>query len=64
MVGHVGLHRLYTSVVEELSTCWKGYYEGHVDISIMILEAVTFQDLWIWHSFFGLPDLLNDVNVL
>ncbi|TVU45067.1 hypothetical protein EJB05_04538, partial [Eragrostis curvula] len=30
----------------------------------MILEAVASQDLWIWHSFFGLPGSLNDVNVL
>ena len=45
-------------------TGWKGYYEGHVDGPTMILEAVASQDLWIWHSFFGLPGLLNDVNVL
>ena len=30
----------------------------------MILEAVASQDLWIWHSFFGLPGSLNDINVL
>jgi hypothetical protein len=45
-------------------TGWKGYYEGHVDGPTMILEAVASQDLWIWHSFFGLPGSLNDINVL
>jgi hypothetical protein len=30
----------------------------------MILEAVAYQDLWIWHSFFRLPGSLNDINVL
>jgi hypothetical protein len=28
-------------------TCWKGYYEGHVDGPTMILEAMASQDLWI-----------------
>lgn len=30
----------------------------------MILEAVACEDLWIWHSFFGLPVSLNDINDL
>ncbi|XP_024315277.1 uncharacterized protein LOC112270905 isoform X1 [Brachypodium distachyon] len=45
-------------------TAWKGMYSGHVDGPTMILEAVASQDLWIWHSFFGLPGSLNDINVL
>jgi len=36
-------------------TAWKGVYTGHVDGPTMILEAVASEDLWIWHSFFGLP---------
>nr|ASR75324.1 Harbinger transposon protein [Oryza rufipogon] len=43
---------------------WKGQYSGHVDRPTMILEAVASKDLWIWHSFFGLPGSLNDINVL
>jgi hypothetical protein len=39
-------------------------YTGHVDGPTMILEAVASEDLWIWHSFFGLPGSLNDINVL
>ena len=30
----------------------------------MILEAVATHDLWIWHSFFGMPGSNNDINVL
>ncbi|XP_022013836.2 uncharacterized protein LOC110913302 [Helianthus annuus] len=28
------------------------------------IDSVASQDLWIWHSFFGLPSSLNDLNVL
>ncbi|XP_022024179.1 uncharacterized protein LOC110924485 [Helianthus annuus] len=28
------------------------------------IDSVASQDLWIWHSFFGLPGSLNDLNVL
>ncbi|XP_074377478.1 uncharacterized protein LOC141719001 [Apium graveolens] len=41
---------------------------GSIDCRVheptIILEAITSKDLWIWHSFFGLPGLLNDINVL
>jgi hypothetical protein len=30
----------------------------------VILEAVATHDLWIWHSFFGIPGFNNDINVL
>jgi len=30
----------------------------------VILEAVATHDLWIWHSFFGMPGSNNDINVL
>ena len=30
----------------------------------MVLEAVATHDLWIWHSFFGIPGTHNDINVL
>jgi hypothetical protein len=30
----------------------------------VILEAVAIHDLWIWHSFFGMPESNNDINVL
>ncbi|XP_038698060.1 uncharacterized protein LOC119995621 [Tripterygium wilfordii] len=30
----------------------------------MVLEVVASQDLWIWHSFFGMPGSYNDISVL
>ncbi|XP_038701844.1 uncharacterized protein LOC119998568 [Tripterygium wilfordii] len=40
------------------------HYSGHHKEATLILEAVASRDLWIWHSFFGLPGSLNDINVL
>ncbi|XP_022031419.1 uncharacterized protein LOC110932388 [Helianthus annuus] len=46
-------------------TAWRDQYtRGDHDHPTLILEAVASQDLWIWHSFFGLPGSLNDLNVL
>ncbi|XP_022041674.1 uncharacterized protein LOC110944321 [Helianthus annuus] len=46
-------------------TAWRGQYtRGDHSHPTLILEAVASQDLWIWHSFFGLPGSLNDLNVL
>ena len=41
-----------------------GQYTGKEKEPTLILEAVALYDLWIWHSFFGLPGALNDLNVL
>nr|GEW63642.1 protein ALP1-like [Tanacetum cinerariifolium] len=30
----------------------------------ILLEAIASQDLWIWHAFFGVSRMNNDVNVL
>ncbi|XP_042966654.1 uncharacterized protein LOC122300214 [Carya illinoinensis] len=45
-------------------TAWKGMYSGHVNEPTIILEAIASYDLWIWHTFFGLPRSHNDINVL
>ena len=45
-------------------TTWKGQYTGHVHEPTIILEAIAYKDLWIWHAFFGLPGSHNDINVL
>ncbi|KAI4991978.1 hypothetical protein ZWY2020_040364 [Hordeum vulgare] len=45
-------------------SAWQGQYKGHVKACTVILEAVASQDLWIWHSFFGVAGSHNDINVL
>ena len=45
-------------------SAWQGQYKGHVRACTIILEAVSSQDLWIWHSFFGMAGSHNDINVL
>ncbi|XP_021840654.2 uncharacterized protein [Spinacia oleracea] len=44
-------------------TAWRGQYQGRSRKATLILEAVADQDLWIWHSFFGIPGSCNDLNV-
>ena len=39
-------------------------YTGYCREPTIILEAMTSQDLWIWHTFFGMPGSLNYINVL
>ena len=43
---------------------WQGMYKGAKGGCCVVLEAVATQDLWIWHSFFGMPGTHNDINVL
>ncbi|KAK1612945.1 hypothetical protein QYE76_036618 [Lolium multiflorum] len=49
------------------SWCWwttRGIYKGHTGECSVILEAVAYHELWIWHAFFGLAGTNNDINVL
>ena len=39
-------------------------YKGSKGGCSVVLEAVATHDLWIWHSFFGMPGTHNDINVL
>ncbi|KAL5160767.1 hypothetical protein HKD37_07G018195 [Glycine soja] len=44
---------------------WKGQFcRGDHRNPTIILEAVTSQDLWIWHGFFGTAGSNNDITVL
>jgi hypothetical protein len=43
---------------------WQGQYSRHAEGCTVILEVVASQDLWIWHSFFGMVGSHNDINVL
>jgi len=37
---------------------------GHKKEPTIILEVVASKDIWIWHTFFGMPGSHNDINVL
>lgn len=49
---------------EKCPVGWQGQYKGHFKEPTVILEAVADHEMWIWHASFGLPDSLNDINVL
>ena len=40
------------------------YTCGDQGVPMIILEAVDLHDRWIWHAFFGVARLNNDINVL
>ncbi|KAJ0928646.1 putative harbinger transposase-derived protein [Helianthus annuus] len=40
------------------------YVRGDIKRPTIILEVVTSNDLWFWHSYFGVPGSNNDINVL
>jgi hypothetical protein len=39
-------------------------YKGHKEGCSVVLEAVSDQDIWIWHTFFGIAGSHNDINIL
>jgi hypothetical protein len=41
-----------------------GQFEGKEKTTTLVLEATATKDNWIWHSYFGTPGCLNDLNVL
>ncbi|XP_020171742.1 uncharacterized protein [Aegilops tauschii subsp. strangulata] len=43
---------------------FRGQYKGHVKGASVILEVMASQDLWIWHSFFGMAGSHNGIGVL
>nr|GEU84690.1 hypothetical protein [Tanacetum cinerariifolium] len=44
---------------------WQGQYgSGDKKYPTIMLEAVASQDLWIWHDFYGIAGVNNDINVL
>ncbi|GKC18117.1 ALP1-like protein [Tanacetum coccineum] len=62
-----GLEYLSKPTVTKKSTGFRGsqYIRRDHGLNPFIqLEAVASQDLWIWHAFFGVVGLNNDINVL
>ncbi|XP_071728973.1 uncharacterized protein [Rutidosis leptorrhynchoides] len=44
---------------------WKGHFtRGDHGYPTIMLEAVALYDNWIWHAYFGMADLNNDLYVL
>jgi len=43
---------------------WQGQFQDKDGVRSIIFEAVADQSLWICHTFFGLPNSNNDINVL
>ncbi|KAI3736104.1 hypothetical protein L6452_15637 [Arctium lappa] len=44
---------------------WQGQFtRGDHGVPTIMLEAVAYQDLWIWHAFFGVAGSNIDINVL
>jgi hypothetical protein len=44
-------------------TAWHGQFKGKEGIPTISLEAVSDYYSWIWHSAFGFPGSLNDLNI-
>ena len=42
---------------------WKGQFQGKEGYPTIGPEAVSDYNLWIWHSAFGYPGSLNDINI-
>nr|GEZ00802.1 hypothetical protein [Tanacetum cinerariifolium] len=59
-------------MVTDIKKLYRHHEEKHGFLGIrdhgsnpfILLEAITSQDLWIWHAFFGVVGLNNDINVL
>ncbi|XP_020197328.1 uncharacterized protein [Aegilops tauschii subsp. strangulata] len=64
VVAVFGPEYLREPTIADTERLLAGQYKGHVKGDTVILEAVASQDLWIWHSFFGMVGSHNDTSVL
>jgi hypothetical protein len=44
-------------------SAWKGQFKGKEGILMIGLEVVVDYNMWFWHSLFGFPGSLNDLNI-
>ncbi|CAL2266381.1 unnamed protein product [Prunus armeniaca] len=56
--------RLHRREWKNCPTAWAGQFTDYKHKPIVVLEAVTLYDTWIWHTFFGVAGSNNDINVL
>ena len=54
---------LHKEELLKLSELDLGQFKGKEGIPTISLEAVADYNLWIWHSAFGFPGSLNDLNI-
>jgi len=44
-------------------SAWKGQLEGKEGMATLVMEAGIDFNLWIWHSMFGFPGTMNDIQI-
>jgi hypothetical protein len=45
-------------------SAWQGIYKGYTGACNVTFEAVADYYLWIWHTFLGMEESHDDINVL
>jgi hypothetical protein len=60
MLGSLDVTKIHWS---NCPTAWKGQFEGKEGVPTIGLEAVADYNCWIWHSAFGFPGTMNDLNI-
>jgi hypothetical protein len=61
--GMLGSLDVTKVVWENCPAALKGQFQGKEKVATIGLEAVADHNLWIWHSAFGFPGSLNDINI-
>ncbi|GJX53662.1 ALP1-like protein [Tanacetum coccineum] len=65
LYGEEFLRKLtYTDMKKTLCLSRGKAWGDHGPDLLILLEAIASNDLWIWHAFFGVSGMNNDVNVL
>jgi hypothetical protein len=62
--GMVGSIDCMHYVWDNCPVAWHSQFRDKDGKSSIVLEAIADEELWIWHAFFGLPGVNNDINVL
>ena len=60
MMGSLDATKVYW---KRCPTAWEGRFQGREKYASIRLEAVIDNNLWFWHTAFGFPGTLNDINI-